>query len=732
SSDAGDGRTTSVDSAYGINFRGVINSPFVGPVTYLKDTPRDPNDILTLDYSLTWQQKAQLGCGPAMGTRCDSGAAVVRVRLKNCSNQPALPYAPNCQAWANIAGTIDIEYERIALTQPDLYDIVDENGNICPPNNLDPCRIWGRGGGIDFQLADASVILQSFVGIEGTEGSTNTPLDFSQWVTWAADTAQPGTIGLVGLKGFGDSVDRKPKTFDGAPNCTRYDPKNPLADKSGVVLQPGCRGAITATVNRRDINNANDNTVDVQFDPGYDPRVDGCMFGRSMSIQTPFGREFYWVRAVKSDGETLNEGVTDALYETCFNSNNEFIAGVNPTTPGFVPGTDVRVNSHWRDPTWYSFTRSSTKRDGEDISLLVPGSQHRFHPLAQCEQAGTGVDGLPAWRPNTSGSTPENQVTTAVGLCTSFTRDYEADFIQGNASVFKNELAAVSFNLQTFLVTVSCNKISANDDLDEGECFNPLLPWAVGRCSFSTPQFCRNVRGFLGVGGVQRNDPRAGGNNRFGRRTFIWQGGADLALKYKRRNVFGISADFAEDNTKTNWGVEFTYIAPTPWIDNNSYTSTTDSSAFNLTISIDRPTFINFLNANRTFFFNTQWFFNYLPNWNEGFTTFGNPFNVLFTFAVFTGYYQDRLLPQLVTVYDFSSQSAGFLPQLGYRFTEAFSVTFGVSFFVGRDEYVRMPVRGFAPPTNRAGPHKYEDGVNRLLANFMRRDEFWMRLRWTF
>ena len=79
-----------------------------------------------------------------------------------------------------------------------------------------------------------------------------------------------------------------------------------------------------------------------------------------------------------------------------------------------------------------------------------------------------------------------------------------------------------------------------------------------------------------------------------------------------------------------------------------------------------------------------------------------------------------------------ASPSGGFLPQLSYRFTDAFSVTFGVSFFIGRDEFVPMPVRAFAPSANRAGPNKYQDGVNRLLAQIMRRDEAFMRLRWTF
>jgi hypothetical protein len=177
--------------------------------------------------------------------------------------------------------------------------------------------------------------------------------------------------------------------------------------------------------------------------------------------------------------------------------------------------------------------------------------------------------------------------------------------------------------------------------------------------------------------------------------------------------------------------VEFTWIGPTPFFDNNSFNNTTDSHALNLTVSVDRPTFINFLNANRTFFMNSQWFFQYLTDYNTGFFSTG-PFNALFTFAIFTGYYQDRLLPQVVTVYDFRSQSGGFLPQVSYRFTEAFSITVGVSFFIGRSERIVMPLNGIGPTANRAGENAYTDGTERLLSLIRGRDEAFMRIRWTF
>jgi hypothetical protein len=178
--------------------------------------------------------------------------------------------------------------------------------------------------------------------------------------------------------------------------------------------------------------------------------------------------------------------------------------------------------------------------------------------------------------------------------------------------------------------------------------------------------------------------------------------------------------------------MEFTWIGATPYQDADDFENgLTDSDSVNLTVSVDRPTFINFLNANRTFFFNSQWFFQYLTGYEKSFSTNG-PFNVLFTFAMFTGYYQDRLLPTLVSVYDFNSRSGGLLPSITYRFNEAFSITTGINWFWGRGQYKDMPVRAFAPTGNRTGPHAYEDGVENVLSAINRRDEIFLRLRFTF
>jgi hypothetical protein len=251
------------------------------------------------------------------------------------------------------------------------------------------------------------------------------------------------------------------------------------------------------------------------------------------------------------------------------------------------------------------------------------------------------------------------------------------------------------------------------------------------RCTMITPQYCSTVQALSGIAGQKRNVLRAGGNGNFGRRTMQWQSGSEIYLAYDRRNVLGFSMDFAEDYTKSNWSMEFTWIEGIPFTDSNSYDLVTDADDFNLTVSVDRPTFINFLNANRTFFINSQWFFQYRKGYRDSFTSIG-PWNVLATLAIFTGYFQDRLNPTMVFVYDFRSGSGGFLPQLNYRFSENFSMTVGASIFMGEQRYVDMGVNTIGPASPRSGPHAYQDGSDPGLSIVRDRDEVFMTLRYTF
>jgi hypothetical protein len=145
-----------------------------------------------------------------------------------------------------------------------------------------------------------------------------------------------------------------------------------------------------------------------------------------------------------------------------------------------------------------------------------------------------------------------------------------AELFAGTAQLFQNELAAFSYNFVTFLAITSCDLRSKDLDgqnheprarsppIPSASC--PTAPYQPGRCSLSTPQLCANVKSFLAAVGVTRNTLRAAGNERFGRRTFIWHSGGEVVLRYDQHNVLGFATDFAEDHTQTSWGLEFTWV----------------------------------------------------------------------------------------------------------------------------------------------------------------------------
>jgi hypothetical protein len=300
-----------------------------------------------------------------------------------------------------------------------------------------------------------------------------------------------------------------------------------------------------------------------------------------------------------------------------------------------------------------------------------------------------------------------------------------------NCQAFKSEMAAFSYNFLAIAILFSMDAgddgFSSPEDFDE---FNAEDPYNPNRCSLAAPQFCSVVRSLLSVTGVGRNTVKAGGSFSYGRRDFLWHGGQEVVLRYDRQNTLSFQMDFAEDWSKTNWGMEFTWIDSLPFTDANADSTFTNSDQYTLVVSVDRPTFINFLNANRTFLFNSQWFMSYRPDHGSGFHSNG-PYNVTTTFTVLSGYFQDRLLAVFTLVYDFQSESGGGLPSVTYRFSESFSATFGMAFFWGRTQDfdpLSMP-RALG---NRVGQNAYRDHVETGLGVVRDRDEFFFRLRYTF
>ncbi len=287
----------------------------------------------------------------------------------------------------------------------------------------------------------------------------------------------------------------------------------------------------------------------------------------------------------------------------------------------------------------------------------------------------------------------------------------------GSDQYFKSEMAALSFNFQ--VLTVSTSR-----DFLAGE------PFRLDGCSLAVPRLCKNVRDFASGTVATRSTLRAGGNNTYGRRDFVWQAGSPAVLDYNKRNVLGFSTDFAEDWSKTNWSTEMTWVSKSPAMDQNSFSGLTDVNRFNLTVSVDRPTFINFLNPGRTFFINSQWFFSYADGYEDSFLENG-PLNVLFTVTAFTGYFQDRLQPMITSVYDFASNSGAVLPSISYRFNDRLSAEFGINWFYGRWQAKDGSINPLGP-ANRVGQYKDNDFQENGLAAISDHDEVFFRFRYTF
>jgi hypothetical protein len=298
--------------------------------------------------------------------------------------------------------------------------------------------------------------------------------------------------------------------------------------------------------------------------------------------------------------------------------------------------------------------------------------------------------------------------------------------------IFRSEMAAVSWNLQMVILVLGA--LAADDPENPGiDEFNADFEFREDGCSYTKPYLCDSVQGFSRWTGNQHPNVRAGGNGRYGRRDFLWHGGTPLVLEYQKNNVFGFAMDFTEDVTGTSWGVEFSWANDVLRQDNGQFDGLTEVDQYNLTISVDRPTFVHFLNTNRSLFFNAQLFVGYESGYNQNFPSNG-PWNTFGTFTVLTGYLQDRLNPSITTVYDVESNSGGILPNVQYRFTDNFSVSFGAIFLWGRYQEKPLPI---APPnlTNQVadGPFRpYQQLTEQFIAAARDLDQFTLRIRYTF
>jgi hypothetical protein len=210
----------------------------------------------------------------------------------------------------------------------------------------------------------------------------------------------------------------------------------------------------------------------------------------------------------------------------------------------------------------------------------------------------------------------------------------------------------------------------------------------------------------------------------------------NLATKYSKSNTLGVSVDWFEPTTG------FVIRSEVSW-STNVYTSDLSkpdvlgrTNVYRWLIGVDRPTFIRWLNPNRSFFLSFQAFGTHLPDVRGG--RFGNPNgrddNFIFTFFVQNQFLRDQLVYLIFGAYGATGHDGTTGGNIEYLITNNWSVQLGITAFLGmRQEHSLGPFGGF--PSDGRPVSETGFGIGHMQAGGSERnqmDEFWGRVRYRF
>ena len=161
-------------------------------------------------------------------------------------------------------------------------------------------------------------------------------------------------------------------------------------------------------------------------------------------------------------------------------------------------------------------------------------------------------------------------------------------------------------------------------------------------------------------------------------------------MHFPRVNLIGGSADFYIDPLKSAFRVEVAHTSGEEFADTSQFRLFSESNVLRWVIGWDRPTYIRFLNPNRTFLLSAQVFGQHILD-HESFTTpFGHQIgfqdwkdNYIATF-LFQGFYaNDRVLPRVITAYDTGAQAGVISPGVDWLVNDNWRITLAGNFKFG-------------------------------------------------
>ena len=194
-------------------------------------------------------------------------------------------------------------------------------------------------------------------------------------------------------------------------------------------------------------------------------------------------------------------------------------------------------------------------------------------------------------------------------------------------------------------------------------------------------------------------------------------------IHFPRVLLVGTSADFYVDYIKSAFRVEFAWTTGEEFADTSKRRLFSESDVLRWVVGWDRPTYIRFLNPNRTFLLSGQIFGQHLldhdrfPNprpeigaapapegaGNGGMIGFQDwDHSFIGTFLIQGFYANDRIQPRLITAYDIRAQAGVIAPAVDWLINDNWRLTFGANIKFGRARNMAddgRTVNGAAPFT---------------------------------
>jgi hypothetical protein len=212
--------------------------------------------------------------------------------------------------------------------------------------------------------------------------------------------------------------------------------------------------------------------------------------------------------------------------------------------------------------------------------------------------------------------------------------------------------------------------------------------------------------------------------------------GGSLSAKYRKQNTLGLSVDWYEPTTGFVIRTELSWTANALLIDTTKPDILADGNIYRYVIGIDRPTFIRWLNPNRSFFLSLQAFGTHIPDVHAG--RYGNPNgandNFIFTFFVQNQFMRDQLVYLLFGAFGTTGVDGTTGGNVEYLITNNWSVQLGATAFLGsRREHDLSTFAVFT--TDRRPFSESGFGIGHMQAGGSERNqmnEFWGRIRYRF